>query len=90
MEKDQIRFYSGCIIQMLRYLHERAIIYRDLKPENLICDDNGFLKMVDFGASKCLSSIANLEGFEGNNDENIERTFTMVGTPHYMAPEMLN
>lgn len=75
---------------MLRYLHERSIIYRDLKPENLICDSDGYLKMVDFGASKCLSSFFNKEGVEEHNDEFIERTFTMVGTPHYMAPEMLN
>ena len=74
---------------MLRYLHERSIMYRDLKPENLICDHTGYLKMVDFGTAKCLSSIVNTQGIEENNDENIERTFTMVGTPHYMAPEVL-
>lgn len=89
LDTFQVQFYIGCIILMLQYLHERFIMYRDLKPDNILVDEMGYLKLVDFGTSKCLSSFVNTEGVEENTEDSIERTFTMVGTPHYMAPEVL-
>jgi protein-serine/threonine kinase len=45
--------YTGEILLALEYLHERHnIIYRDLKPENIMLDDEGHLKLIDFGLSK--------------------------------------
>lgn len=67
------KFYTICIIEILEYLHDRNIIYRDLKPENVMVDHEGFPKLIDFGTAKFI---------EG-------RTFTIVGTPAYMAPEVL-
>ncbi|CAH8626687.1 unnamed protein product [Heterobilharzia americana] len=46
------RFYSACVVEALNYLHRKGIIYRDLKPENLLLDDQGFCKMTDFGFAK--------------------------------------
>lgn len=83
----QTRFYSAVILLMLHYLHEHYIIYRDLKPENLICDKNGYLKLIDMGTAKILNT--NSESTEEAGEDNPERTFTMLGTPHYMAPEVV-
>jgi len=57
----------------LEYLHSKNIVYRDLKPENLMIDHRGYLKIIDFGLSKRIG----------------ERTDTICGTPEYMAPEIL-
>ena len=58
---------------MLELLHSKNIIYRDLRPENLLIDHKGFLRLVDFGFSKLC---------EG-------KTYTVCGTPEYMAPEII-
>lgn len=68
------KFYTACIFSMLEHLHEREIIYRDLHPENIMIDDEGYPKLVDFGAAKFIKG----------------RTYTIVGTPHYMAPEIIS
>lgn len=67
------KFFIGCLLLILEYLHERDIIYRDLKPENVMIDEEGYPKLIDFGISKILTG----------------RTYTIVGTPHYMAPEVI-
>ncbi len=46
------RFYAASVVLALEYLHEQALVYRDLKPENLLLDDKGYLKVADFGFVK--------------------------------------
>lgn len=70
---DVTRFYLASIILAIEYLHSNNIIYRDLKPENLLLDRVGYLRIADFGFAKIIE----------------DRTYTLCGTPEYLAPEIV-
>ncbi|KIW04520.1 uncharacterized protein PV09_04275 [Verruconis gallopava] len=73
--EETSRFYASEIVLILEFLHERmGVAYRDLKPENMLIDAEGHLKLVDFGFAK---KIGKLE------------TYTLCGTPEYLAPEVI-
>lgn len=73
--EDQARFYTAQIVLALEYLHHLGLVYRDLKPENLLLDRDGYLKITDFGFVKKLKSSG--------------KTWTLCGTPEYLAPEII-
>merc|ERR1712087_685912 len=56
------RFYAACVVLAFQHLHEKNIIYRDLKPENLMISDNGYVKLVDFGFAKKRNNTCTLCG----------------------------
>jgi cGMP-dependent protein kinase len=68
------RFYAASVMLAFCQIHGKKIAYRDLKPENLVMDADGYLKVVDFGLAKKL---------EGG------KTWTLCGTPDYLAPEVI-
>jgi len=73
LPNDHSAFYSAEIILAFAYLHEKHIVYRDLKPENLLLDAEGHIKVTDFGFAKIV----------------MDRTWTLCGTPEYLAPEVI-
>merc|ERR1712178_286742 len=55
LTEPEAQFYAAVVLLALDYIHSLRIIYRDLKPENLVLASNGYLKFVDFGCAKILS-----------------------------------
>lgn len=73
----QARFYAAQIALGLLYLHQHGVLYRDLKPENVILDGFGYLKLTDFGIAK--------RGAKGA----LKKSHTFCGTTEYLAPEVI-
>lgn len=75
-DEDRARFYAAEIILALGFLHSQKVVYRDLKPENLLLDMSGHCCLTDFGLVK--------EDLKYD-----DRTYTFCGSPEYLAPEIL-
>ena len=72
-----VAFFASNILLALKCLHENNIIYRDLKPENVLINEKGYALLTDFGLSK-------------ENITNQDKTSSLCGTPDYLAPEQVN
>jgi len=70
---DHSRYYAAEIVLAFGYMHGMNIVYRDLKPENLLISTTGHMKITDFGFAKQIE----------------DRTWTLCGTPEYLAPEII-
>ncbi|ORY46367.1 Pkinase-domain-containing protein, partial [Rhizoclosmatium globosum] len=74
LDNEAAKFYAAEVVLAFEYLHSADVVYRDLKPENLLIDTNGHIRVTDFGFAKHLN---------GN------LTHTLCGTPDYLAPEVI-
>ena len=63
-------FYAANVLLALEHLHSRGLVYRDLKPENLLLDAQGYCKVADFGFAKKIGA---------------DKTYTICGTPDYQV-----
>ncbi|XP_043925426.1 ribosomal protein S6 kinase alpha-2 isoform X2 [Protopterus annectens] len=75
--EEDVKFYLAELALALDHLHGLGIIYRDLKPENILLDEEGHIKITDFGLSK--------EAIDHD-----KRAYSFCGTIEYMAPEVVN
>lgn len=75
LDEQAAQFYLGCVLLALDHIHSRRVAYRDIKPENLVLNEQGYAKIVDFGLAKPLPPGG--------------KTYTLCGTPDYLAPELI-
>jgi serine/threonine protein kinase len=80
---DCMKFYIANILLAFEFMHSKDILYRDLKPENVLVSNDGYIKLADFGFAKVIPYVT-------TENEVVAKTYTIVGSPEYMAPEMLN
>lgn len=73
VKEESARFYALIIADTLAYMHRKNVLFRDLKPENVLLDAVGYPNIIDFGFAK----------------ETTEKTYTLCGTPNYMSPEII-
>lgn len=78
LDDKAIQFYAANIVIILEELHKYGVVHRDIKPENFLINDDGFIKLTDFGLSK-----------GGMNRNKRSRAYTLTGTSEFMAPEVL-
>eukprot|EP01006_Ploeotia_vitrea_P050313 TRINITY_DN67445_c2_g1_i1.p1 TRINITY_DN67445_c2_g1~~TRINITY_DN67445_c2_g1_i1.p1 ORF type:complete len:515 (+),score=66.54 TRINITY_DN67445_c2_g1_i1:141-1547(+) len=79
LPEKTIRLFTRQILQGLHYLHSHGIVHRDIKGDNILVDENGVIKLADFGCSKQLNDLCSKS----------HGCCTMVGTPYWMAPEVI-
>jgi cGMP-dependent protein kinase len=71
--KYEAMFISACLLSIVDYLNYKKIAHRDIKPDNIVIDEYGYVKLIDFGTAIEIKDF----------------TYTITGTPHYIAPEIL-
>jgi len=76
LDQDDVRFYAAGVACALEHLHGLRIVYRDLKPSNIMLEANGYPKLIDLGFAKQLT-------------DREQKTYTLCGTPEYASPELI-
>lgn len=79
-------FYTASIVLALAHIHAKGVVFRDLKPENVMLDEKGYLRVIDFGFAKQVPyTRVDAQGVS----RVMAKTYTLCGTPEYLAPELI-
>ena len=97
--EEEAKFYIAELICCLESIHKLDCIHRDIKPDNILIDKNGHIKLSDFGLAKVSDKLYDINNYNINNENKIdennikkthEKNYSCVGTAYYVAPEVLN
>ena len=81
------RFYAASILYGLLHIHEKGVVFRDLKPENVITDASGYTRIIDFGFA---NRVPYMQKDPKTGEEKLQsKLYTLCGTPEYLAPEII-
>lgn len=91
IEEERCKLYMAELVLSLEHLHKHGVVYRDLKPENVLLDGEGHVKLTDFGLSRVGKDNSRPEPTSLTEESSAaeERTHSFCGTEQYMAPEVL-
>lgn len=81
------QFYAASILSALAHIHDKGVAYRDIKPENIMLDERGYIKVIDFGFAKKVPYAKKL--LVTGKIKTFTKTYTLCGTPEYLSPEMV-
>jgi CRP-like cAMP-binding protein len=87
LEEKAVRNIIGQLAVALRYVHSHGLIHRDIKPSNVMLSRSGAVKLLDFGLAKFDPVLAVITDAESSEGGGLSRSFALLGTPRYMAPE---
>ena len=90
--EEEARFYTAELILAIESIHKLDCIHRDIKPDNILIDKSGHVKLSDFGLAKVSEKIFEKGGKDVSTSEKQthKKNYSCVGTAYYVAPEVLN